>query len=265
MKFAIRDDDICYFTKPRQLEKIYSKIWDKIPISLSIVPFQACTKSGALPKEYWQGNRIFPVDKNKELVEFLKEKIREEKVSIMLHGYSHKNYKEDYEFVAGTNLSQKVREGKRYLEELFETEIKTFVPPHNALSRKGMKAVIDNGLNLIGSFPFWVYKSSIHLPLIKRKIYQLKTGKRAPYPYILRFSDHLEMSHYTLTPGTDLKKLITAFNLVYHYQGIFCLAVHYWEFFHSEMEKMFSKFWKHINRFPNIEYTSVNKIFKDMA
>lgn len=265
MKFAIRDDDICYFTKPQQLEKIYSKIWDKIPISLSMVPFQACTKSGALPEEYWQGDRTFPIDKNKELVEFLRKKIKEGKVSIMLHGYSHKDYKGSYEFVAGANLSQKVKEGKRYLEELFETEIKTFVPPHNALSRKGMKAVIDNGLHLIGSFPVWVYKDPIPPALIKRKIYQLKTRRKAPYPYILKFPDHLEMSHYTLTSRTNLRKLIAAFNLVYRYQGIFCLATHHWEFFHSEMEKMFSKFWKHINRFPNIEYTNVNKIFKDMA
>lgn len=38
MKFAIRDDDTCFFTKPSDLEKAYDFI-DKGCISLSVVPY----------------------------------------------------------------------------------------------------------------------------------------------------------------------------------------------------------------------------------
>jgi len=35
MRFALVDHDTNYFTKPEQLENVYEKIWDKIPICLS--------------------------------------------------------------------------------------------------------------------------------------------------------------------------------------------------------------------------------------
>ena len=38
MKFAIRDDDTSYWTKPQELEDAYKEIWAKnIPVSLSII------------------------------------------------------------------------------------------------------------------------------------------------------------------------------------------------------------------------------------
>jgi len=93
MRFALVDHDTNYFTKPAQLESVYGEIWGKIPISLSVVPFHACTKSGAIPQEYWQGDRIFPIGENKKLVEFLKRKIDENKISILMHGCNDKDYK----------------------------------------------------------------------------------------------------------------------------------------------------------------------------
>ncbi len=37
--FGIRDD-VCYWTKPKELEKIYKEFWIKdIPISFAVIPF----------------------------------------------------------------------------------------------------------------------------------------------------------------------------------------------------------------------------------
>jgi hypothetical protein len=52
MRFAIRDDDTNYFTQPEQLARVYGAVWEVCPVSLSVVPFQACTRSGAIPREY---------------------------------------------------------------------------------------------------------------------------------------------------------------------------------------------------------------------
>jgi len=35
MRFALVDHDTNYFTKPEQVESVYKKIWEKIPICLS--------------------------------------------------------------------------------------------------------------------------------------------------------------------------------------------------------------------------------------
>ena len=240
INFAIRDDDTCYFTKPEQLETVYGKIWNKIPVSLSVVPFHACTKSGNVPKQYWNGDKVFPLEENEELVNFLKEKIKEGKVSIMLHGYSHKDYENGYEFVAGDNLHSKVKEGKRYLEELFDVEIKTFVPPHNSLSKEGAKAVITNGLNILGCPPTPFnrpFDVKVFIYLMKRRYFARTNGKkdlRIGYPFVMGFKKHCEFLCNSLIPSTGLEDLIYNFELAQRYNGDFCLNTHYWEVFERE-------------------------------
>ena len=232
MRFALVDHDTNYFTKPEQLENVYGEIWDKIPISLSVVPFHACTKSGAIPRQYWQGDRTFPIGENKKLVEFLKRKIRENKVSILIHGYSHKDYENGHEFEVGENLYEKLKEGKKYLEETFGVEIKTFAPPHNSLSKEGMKAVIANKLNILGSFSFRLSQRPFRLKnisyFLKRRSFQRK-NRTFFYPFLMQFSDHSELDRCSLISSTRLEDLIEKFDLTKRYNGDFCLATHYWE------------------------------------
>ena len=39
MKFAIRDDDVSFFTKPIELESLYKNLWEKnIPVSFAVIP-----------------------------------------------------------------------------------------------------------------------------------------------------------------------------------------------------------------------------------
>ena len=47
MKVAIRDDDTCYFTAPDELERVYSDIWDRVPVCLAIVPVRLATNAAA--------------------------------------------------------------------------------------------------------------------------------------------------------------------------------------------------------------------------
>jgi len=265
MKFAIRDDDTNFFTNPEDLEKIYSRIWNICPISLTVVPFIASMKSPAIPEKYWQGDRIFSIGENKKLVEFLKSKISENKISILMHGYSHKNYENGYEFEVGENLYEKVRKGKKYLQELFEVEIKTFVPPHNSLSKEGMKAVIANKLNILGSFSFRLSQRPFQLKnifyFLKRKNFQGK-NKTFFYPFVMCFTDHSELDCCSLIPSTSLEDLIEKFDLARRYNGDFCLTTHYWEVSNLQTLDTFRRFWEYVNKFNNISHLSVNKIFE---
>src|SRR3989344_5257986 len=104
MKFAIRDDDTNFFTKPKELEHIFNRIWNRCPISLAVVPFHSCTKTNQIPKKYWSGNKLFPIDKNNQLIKFLKQKIKEEKIDILLHGYNHKIETNGFEFELNKEL-----------------------------------------------------------------------------------------------------------------------------------------------------------------
>ena len=272
IKFAIRDDDINYFTNPQDLVKNYSDIWDMCPISLSVVPFHACTKTSAIPKKYWSGNGVFPIGKNVELVNFLKERVREGRVSMMLHGYSHKDSSGTYEFDVDGDLSEKVKEGKEYLESLFNIEIKVFVPPHNTISRRGLDAVIKNGLDLVNIPSFRLGKRHFHIlniiPFVRQKMFKWRYGGK--YPYVLNCYDHKEVDYYPLTPDVHMESLREDFDFCYKMSGRFILATHYWEFNAKQrynpripMRYLFYDFWKYINNFKDVRFVTVNQIFED--
>jgi hypothetical protein len=238
MRFAIRDDDTSFFTDPQQLERVYGDIWDEVPVSLAIVPFHASTKSGAVPAEYWDGEREFATADNHALVGFLREQIQRRRVSVLLHGYNHKNYPGGFEFQVGEHLLDRIAKGKLELERLFDVDVRTFVPPHNALSRRGLEAVDQSGLNVLGSFLSFSPRQrpwDLTTPgnYLKVWTYRRRTGRgrhdRMVYPRPLRYANHAELGCHGLIPGTTLDSLVQGFEEARSGGGDFCLATHYWE------------------------------------
>jgi len=271
MKFAIRDDDTNYFTDPRVIERNYKRVWDKCPVSLSVIPFHACTKSGSIPSQYWKGEDIFPLGKNKELVVFLKDKIKENRISITLHGYSHKDHPDKYEFDVDEDLYQKVKQGKEYLEKTLDVTIKTFVPPHNSISKEGLKAVINNNLNIVTAPSFGFRKRPLTVrnvvPFIKKAYYFVKY--RNKYPYTFDFGDHKAVNYFSLTPQINIEQLKSNFEYCHKMDGIFCLATHYWEFTakqiydnNLQMGEVFYEFLENVNQYDNINFVAVDELFK---
>lgn len=273
MFFAIRDDDLNYFTNPRQLEDIYEGIWDTCPISFSAVPFHACTTTGAIPKKYWQGEKIFPLGENQELTEFVAQGIQKNNICITLHGYNHKDNPEGYEFEAGVNLVDKVAEGKTYLQDLFGRPIKVFVPPHNRLSKQSLKAVIRNDLHLANIPSFRdrhnPLRPSVIIPTLRRKIVSLKHSGEV-YPYVLDLGDHKEIACHGLVPRTRLDDLLHKFDFCHRMNGVFVLAAHYWEYnalcIHHDnwkMKDVLFRFWDNVSKRSNVRFVTLDHIFDD--
>lgn len=276
MFFAIRDDDLNYFTVPLEIENIYKTIWEECPISFSTVPFHGCTKSEAIPEKYWKGDKNFPIGDNTLLVKFLKKKITEGKICITLHGVEHKdNFKDgliQFEFETDSDLTDKVYSAKQYLQNLFENPVKVFVPPHNAISKNGLEAIISNNLNLANIVSFfnrdkW-FRSSILTPTLKKKIFEYH-NKCKFYPYVLNFDDHKEVHCTSLVPKTKLTNLIDKFNLAYKFDGVFILATHYWEYnkqcvYHRnwKMKDVLYHFWDYVCTHSNVNFVDLNRLFE---
>ena len=264
MKFAIRDDDTNYFTKPADLERVYKGAWGICPISLAVVPFHASTKSSSIPKKYWHGDKTFPIGNNKPLVTFLKKKIKERKVSIMLHGYSHKTYPEGPEFLVGDNLYEKAKEGKAYLEKLFNVKIKTFVPPHNRLSEEGRQAVAKAGMNIACHEPFYPWIRPIDVfHMLQKSFYFIKTAQFLDYssrfyPFVLDFKTHKELQCSPLIPSTSLEQLKRHFLLAKNSGGVFCLNTHYWEV-KGSVKKRLETFLEEVSSY-NLEFCNVDSL-----
>src|SRR5262245_39915916 len=152
MKVAIRDDDTCYFTSPDALEHVYRDVWDRVPVCLATVPRAIGYERAGIPREHWHSGEAFGIEQNPDLVSALKDLVASRRATIALHGYTHQDFPSGYEFQAAPDPERRVSAGLQHLRDAIGAPISIFVPPHNALSKRGLAAVAAAGLNILGSF-----------------------------------------------------------------------------------------------------------------
>lgn len=245
--FAIRDDDICFFTNWQDLDFLYAPLWGKIPISLSVIPFAVPHRSDQM--QLCRRIAGSPIHENSALVEFLKEKIKNNEVEIMLHGYSHEycmihgHRVGEYLWKSKEQLIKQTLEGKQYLEELFHTSIKVFVPPSNMIGKAGIMAIEAAGLHLSGIMGRWMDRPlsvSYIRNYLRRWLYRCIKGR--PYPFPIIVGKHIELVAYSLTPSASLTWLRDTMKICFELGAPFVLATHHWELLeHPPLRKAFLK------------------------
>jgi predicted deacetylase len=269
MKVALRDDDTCYFTRPEVLERVYHDVWDRIPVCLATVPFAIGYERIGIPQEHWHSGEAFALERNAAIVDLLRDAIGKRRATIALHGYTHQDYPDGYEFQAAPDPERRVREGLSYLQATLQTTISIFVPPHNALSKRGMAAVSKAGLNLLGSFLSfrpslrpWDAATPGNWWRIRQ--YRKQTGRtkadRMIYPRVLRYARHAEFGCHSLIPGTTFEELVSGFEEARRAGGDFCLATHYWEV-DDTMKSVLLRFLDHAERTPGVEFVACEALF----
>ena len=296
MKFAIRDDDTSFWTRPEELEFVYKKIWAKgIPVSIAIIPFSVKFYFSSNREKFYQDEKLKPIGENRELIEFLKEKIKENKISIMLHGFSHqykvakwrkgtlvlatkenldelKKYKKgrnlcwygEYNWKPYEQLKEETKRGKEYLEDIFHTRIMIFVPPSNDISKEGVKALAESRLNLSGTMRLSKLNRPVNLCSIKNWFikfwWRLKYDR--VYPYVMDYVTHKELHAYGLVPGVTLEELRNHFKFCYDRGTPFVLATHYWEV--GKLKELGEILEKFMNSFckDTCESTGINELFE---
>ena len=269
MKFALRDDDACYFTAPGELERVYQDVWDRVPVCLATVPFAIGYERAGIPRAHWTSGEAFPLERNGELVSALHEWLANRRVTVALHGYTHQDFPAGYEFQAAPDPERRVRDGLRYLRTLLKTNISIFVPPHNALSKRGLAAVGAAGLNILGSFLSfrpsmrpWDAKTPANWWRVRR--FRAATGRaksdRFVYPHVLRYACHAEFGCHSLVPGTTLQELVTGFEEARQAGGDFCLATHYWEV-SDAMKNVMLGLVDHASRYRDVRFVAAEELF----
>lgn len=269
MKVALRDDDTCYFTKPETLERVYRDVWDRVPVCLAAVPRAIGYERAGIPREHWHSGTAFPIEQNRELVPFLKDAVARRRATIALHGYTHQDYPDGFEFQAAPDPGQRVENGLRELRDTLGAPISVFVPPHNALSRRGLQAVSAAGLNLLGSFLSfrpslrpWDRRTLANWWRVRR--YRAATRRtkrdRFVYPHVLRYRRHAEFGCHSLVPGTTTEELVSGFEEARRAGGDFCLATHYWEV-DAAMKDVLLRFLDYAAARDDVRFVAAERLF----
>ena len=269
MKVAIRDDDTSFFTPPEALDRVYRDVWDRVPVCLAVVPFAIGYEQPGIPRDYWSSTEEMALDRNPALVSYLRALIAAGRVTIALHGCTHQDLPGGFEFQAAPDLRERIARGREYLESLLGCRISLFVPPHNALSKRGLDAVADAGLNVLGSFLSfrpsmrpWDRRTAANWWTIRR--FRRETGrtKRDPlvYPFPLRYARHAEFGCHSLVPDTTADALRTQFDEAQRCGGDFCLATHYWEI-DGTLKDVLDSFLAFAARQPDVRFVAAEQLF----
>lgn len=269
MKVAIRDDDTSYFTSPEALERVYAGIWEWAPVCLAVVPRAIGYQNPGIPEAEWHSGRAFALEENPAIVTRLRELLAARRVTVALHGYTHQDFPDGYEFQAAPDLAARVANGRSELERALATTIRVFVPPHNALSKRGLQAVSAAGLNLLGSFLSfrpslrpWEWDTLPNYWRIRR--FRGATGRskrdRLVYPHVLRYRHHAEFGCHGLIPGTTVEELTTGFDEARRFGGHFCLATHYWEI-DQTLHDVLRRFLDYARGFSDVTFVTAEELF----
>lgn len=270
MKVALRDDDTSYFTDPERLQAVYHDIWDRAPVCLAVIPRAAGFRDKAIPEQYWQAGRAFPLEENPGLVDRLRALISAGRVTVAQHGYTHEDFRDGSEFQAAPDIEQRLQAGHSYLEKTLSTRIRIFVPPHNALSKRGLAAISAAGLNLLGSFLSfrpsmrpWDGHTAANWWRVRRYRASLGLAKsdRFIYPHVLHYHRHAEFGCHSLIPGTTLDELVQGFDRARSAGGHFCIATHYWEV-DATLKNVLQRFLDHAARVPGVQFVAAERLFE---
>jgi len=196
------------------------------------------------------------------------------RATIALHGYTHQDYPDGFEFQSAPDPERRVTDGLRYLRETLSTTISSskisiFVPPHNAMSRRGLAAVGAAGLNILGSFLSfrpsmrpWDHMTPANWIRITQ--FRRNTGRtkqdRLIYPHVLRYADHSEFGCHSLIPGTTFEELRRGFDEAKSAGGDFCLATHYWEV-DEAMKRVLLSFLDYASGHRDVKFVAAEELF----
>ena len=245
MRFAIRDDDTCYFTQPSEIEQAYDFIDDEDIISLSIVPSTVPDHKKDNKPYGEHAFKEYSIEENNCLIEYLRDGIAKGRFDPLLHGYSHEykcvnnKWLSEMEWKSETRLIDEITEGKKRLEETLGTTISVFVPPSNHIEKKGIKALEVNGLDLSGIIQFNDRKVSMQYFLNFVKRWGIRLIKGIQYGGVLNYVNHKELCAYA-TDSTE--RLVKEYNYCKKNNYPFVIYTHYWSINKSQREKNIVKF-----------------------
>lgn len=283
---CLRDDDTSFITKPEDLSGAYDCYWNVLPVTLAAVPFSHGSQQLILscedqPDKYgavydWEKkasanqltayHRTHPIGENRELVEFLKPMIRNDKVEIAQHGVNHRYHQRGPEMLSDQQNLYTIRAGKEYLEKVFGIDVVTFVPPSNRVDRRVVKILAELGLHLFdsgsihyNSFLEKLYNICCDIPGLCEKIAQ--SIKHEPRPIIRRCGTYIFGSP-TFDKWRTIDDMYGSVIDNLEKTGFSGLGTHYMLFSDMEYKKKYLQLLDKLTQQSEIEFVTAKKYYE---
>jgi hypothetical protein len=237
MRFAIRDDDTCYFTAPEQLDRVYRRL-PGIPVSLAVTPFALQSFHLGDPARFRQGREPHVIERNHDLVAHLREGVQSGRYTILCHGFSHEYHHVDNKWIpecvwkGAQVVAAETELGARLLGDLLACDVGGYVPPGNAITRANIEAVGSTFPRLFATLPVKRWREFVLDPVgraaWKQRLFdQIKLGGPQPQPYHLGQIQMLTCTSLTALASWD--SIVRRLRLCQAQGADFVVAVHYWE------------------------------------
>lgn len=234
-KLVIRDDDTCYHTKPSELEDIFNELHRiGAKVTLSVIP-ETTGEFRTINLNSSKTNGKKKVWENTELVEYINRRKALNELDVTLHGFTHeykllKELTPELKWKDAGTVELELRDATKNFREYFGKELKSFVPPSNALSRDVAAVISKNGLHISG-----VIERSFNrrfnlrsaLNYSTKILYKVLTGRTVPY--VLNYGSNKELTFYNLTPSVNVDDLSEQLEFCARNNYPFVLCTHYWE------------------------------------
>jgi hypothetical protein len=243
--FIIRDDDLCFFTKPEHLLAIYAEVFaQNIPVSFSTIPFVTLPSDAWLPRPLpvTSDTGQYAVSNNKDLVEYIKSNPL---IEITLHGCTHQTIEGVFEYTQKKGLFEATLKGKQELEKAFAQPVSVFVAPHDQFSNHGILAIENAGLNILRgkgtknfipriSYIDAIVKTGLHW--LRYAVAGISRSEMPAYPHLIDLGSHQEA--FGIRIESKRESLFAALRLAHKTRGNFILVNHMHEFDESRKKLM---------------------------
>lgn len=304
MKYYIclRDDDTSYYTSPDELIKGYEFVWGNYPITLATIPFihgsshvmssldplnnssinldnvQQAKKNQYANMREWEKSatlqeasdyyRVYPLNDNSNLIEFLKQYISCGKVEIAQHGVFHQYTPSGAEMRGGCISYETVRYGKEYLEKLFGIKINTFIPPSNSIDLICAKYIKQLDMQLFCSGGI---KYSNHMDKIKSYLSDKETikhnikrkMKKSDIPLFMANGIYV-FGSLTYDPFKNYDSILDLVESQLDKTGFAALGTHYTLLKDDSYRKNYLSVVRQLSKRNDIEFVTANQYYKLM-
>jgi len=260
MKYVIiRDDDVSYFTKPETLTKLYGPFFEeKKPVNFSVIPQIAANikidsrnlyrtrekmeYDPCIPPRFRGCNEDFPLNENREIVEFIRSL---ENCEVLQHGLTHGFIDGVREFRISDEeeIQRRANLGSALLEECFHSKPSFFVPPWNIASSETIQFLKSHykGISIGKKI------NPTRLPAKAWGAYIKKTLASRNYMF---YNELLIIEHsgYLLNRFNTHDSMLSKVRKTIETKDIVILVNHHWEYFFdwSQLDQSFFGAWQQV-------------------